>query len=363
MALQEIIIQRIAKEGAISFHDFMEMCLYYPGLGYYTSEKEKFGQKGDYYTSPILSTLYGQMIGTQLEEMWQIMDRQPFVIVEYGAGTGALSFDILNYLKKKNSFYEYLKYVIIEKSSELKKVQQRLLPEKVEWLDDIEEITGFRGCVVSNEVVDNFSVHLVEMHEILMEVFVNFNNGFTEEFRPASQELQNYFQKQNIVLPTGYRTEVNLEALEWLRDISVHMVKGYTITIDYGYTSSEYYSEKRNLGTLACYYQHTVTDRLYSNIGRQDITAHVNFSALAVWGKKYGLDFTGYCNQNYFLRSLGLASFLRKLELENAADKGKLIQVNKLLFDMGDKFKVLIQRKGIDKNLLTGMQFSQHSLS
>ncbi|MEO6135605.1 MAG: SAM-dependent methyltransferase, partial [Ginsengibacter sp.] len=202
---------------------------------------------------------------------------------------------------------------------------------------------------------------LVEMHESLKEIFVNFNNGFTEELRPASQELQNYFEEQNIVLPKGYRTEINLEALEWLNDISVHLASGYVITIDYGYTASEYYSAKRNLGTLACYYQHTVTGNLYENIGKQDITAHVNFSALAIWGKKYGLDFTGYCNQNYFLRSLGLASFLRKVELENVADKGKLIQINKLLFDMGDKFKVLIQQKGIATKLLTGMQFSQHN--
>jgi SAM-dependent MidA family methyltransferase len=131
------------------------------------------------------------------------------------------------------------------------------------------------------------------------------------------------------------------------------------ITIDYGYLSNEYYADKRNLGTLACYYQHSVTDQLYANIGQQDITAHVNFSALNVWGKKYGLDYSGFCNQNYFLRSLGLANYLRQMEIDNLYSRESLFQVNKLLMDMGNKFKVLIQQKGIPNKALTGMQFAR----
>jgi SAM-dependent MidA family methyltransferase len=164
-------------------------------------------------------------------------------------------------------------------------------------------------------------------------------------------------------LAEGYRTEINLESIDWIQHISTHLAKGYILTIDYGYTAREYYSADRKAGTLACFYQHTVSGELYHHIGEQDITAHVNFTALNIWGQKYGLDLTGYCNQNYFLRSLGLGSFLRELEINTPAEnRNSLFQVNQLLMDMGHKFKVLIQQKGLDKKQLTGMQFSTGSL-
>jgi len=358
MQVSEIIIQRIREIGPISFRDFMEMALYYPGMGYYTSEKDKIGKQGDYYTSPVLSSLYGQMIGRQLEEMWHIMNKEPISLVEYGAGTGALCFDILGYLKKNVDLYEGLRYCIIEKSEVMKQKEQALLNEKVEWLDNINDITGFTGCVLSNEVIDNYPVHLVIMDDELMEVFVDYTNEFVEVHRPASKEIKNYLAQQNISLPNGYRTEINLQAVQWIKEIARSLKRGFVITIDYGFLCHELYSAERNTGTLACYYKHCVTDLPYCNIGQQDITAHVNFSALTTWGKKYGLDCTGFCNQNYFLRSLGLANHLRKIELEND-NKEYLFQINKLLIETGNKFKVLIQQKGIKSKELTGMQFSR----
>jgi SAM-dependent MidA family methyltransferase len=360
MQLSEIVIQKIQKDGPISFRDFMEIALYYPRMGYYTSEKEKIGKNGDYYTSPVLSSVFGEMIGRQLEEMWCLMDKEPIMIVEYGAGTGALCFDILNYLKQNTALYQQLKYCIIEKSEVMKQKEEKILHEKVEWIDDISDIKKINGCILSNEVLDNFSVHLVEMKDELMEVFVDYKNEFIEALRPASEELKNYFVMQNIVLPKNYRTEVNLQALEWIKEITASLQRGFIITIDYGFSCDELYSEKRNTGTLACYYQHKVTDLLYCNIGRQDITAHINFSALHFWGKKYGLECTGFCNQQYFLRSLGLANYLRKIEMESTNNNKELFfQVNKLLMEMGNKFKVLIQQKGVQSKALTGMQFSQ----
>jgi SAM-dependent MidA family methyltransferase len=360
MQLSEIIIQKIQKTGPISFRDFMEMALYYPGMGYYTSEKDKIGKQGDYYTSPVLSSIYGQMIGRQLEEMWYIMDKDPITIVEFGAGTGALCFDILLYLKKNAALYQQLKYYIIEKSAVMKQKEQKLLKEKVEWINSINEIPGITGCVLSNEVIDNFSVNLVIMKYELMEVFVDYKNEFIEVLRPAPEGLKNYLAEQNISLPGGYRTELNIEALEWIKGIATNLKRGYVITIDYGFPCKELYGEKRNLGTLACYYQHCITDLPYCNIGLQDITAHVNFSALNFWGKKYGLECTGFCNQNYFLRSLGLANYLREKEMKSSHNnKEFFFQVNKLLMEMGNKFKVLIQQKGIKSKALKGMQFSR----
>ena len=299
------------------------------------------------------------MIGRQLEEMWSILDKDPITIVEYGAGTGALCFEILLYLKKNAALYQQLKYCIIEKSAVMKQKEQKLLNEKVEWINDIHEIPEITGCVLSNEVVDNFSVNLVIMQDELMEVFVDYKNEFVEVLRPATDELKNYLTEQNIHLPTGYRTELNIQALEWIREIAANLKRGFVITIDYGFPCKELYDEKRNLGTLACYYQHCVSDLPYCNIGLQDITAHVNFSALNSWGKQYGLECTGFCNQNYFLRSLGLANYLRKKEMESTHNnKEFFFQGNKLLMEMGNKFKVLIQQKGIKSKTLTGMQFS-----
>ena len=364
MELTEIIIKKIRDEGPVSFHDFMEMALYYPGLGYYTSDREKFGKSGDYFTSPLLSKIYGQMIGLQLEEMWQIMNEHPMTIVEYGAGSGTLCSDILSYLEKNSALYEHLKYYIIEKSEYLQQKQQERLPEKVKWANSINELKGFTGCVLSNEVVDNFSVHIVVMEDELMEVFVDYTDEFVEVLQPASEEIKNYLQQQHIHLSKGYRTEINLEAEHWIKEIAGNIEKGFVITIDYGYLCNELYSPERKTGTLACYYQHAVNLLPYSQIGYQDITAHVNFSALHLWGKKYGLEYTGFCNQYYFLHSLGLGTYLRHLEKEAHQDQDRKAfhQMYQLLMEMGNKFMVLIQQKGLKSKTIKGMQFALPSL-
>ena len=358
MAIAEILINKIKKEGPVSFHDFMEMALYYPSLGYYDSTHNRIGERGDYYTSPVLTSLFGSMIGKQLEEMWQAMDKKPFTIIEYGAGTGVLCHDILRYLRNNETLYTELRYCIIEKSETMRKLEKSNLTEKVSWYNSIDEIPEINGCVLSNELLDNFPVHKVVMKEELMEVFVDYRNGFIEVLEPANEDLKDYLEEQHITLPKDYTTEINLQAIDWIRDIAANLKTGFVLTIDYGYSASEFYHPKRNSGTLVCYKDHEINDSPYSNIGSQDITAHVNFTALNHWGKKYGLEYAGYTTQDYFLRSLGLVNYLRQLEIENPADnKNLIIQIQKLLMDMGAKFKVLIQQKGIKNKMLAGMQF------
>ena len=138
MQLAEIIVKKIRAGGPVSFHDFMEMALYYPGLGYYTSQKNRIGKHGDYYTSPVLSSLYGQMIAKQIEEMWRLMDEEPFSIVEYGAGSCVLCFDILDYLKNNEDLYRYLNYYIIERNGLSQQTEQRPLHPKAKFICDIE---------------------------------------------------------------------------------------------------------------------------------------------------------------------------------------------------------------------------------
>ena len=359
MELSEILQSKIKREGPVSFHDFMEMALYYPSLGYYNSDRNKIGKEGDYYTSPVLSALFGELIGKQIEEMWMVLDKKPFTIVEYGAGTGVLCDDILKYLQKNPLLYDALSYCIIEKGEAMKKWQQGFLSNKVSWHTSIDEIAPVNGCILSNELLDNFAVHKVKMEKELMEVFVDYNNGFEEIIKPANDELKDYLKAQDIILPEEYHTEINLQAIDWIKEIASGLEKGFVLTIDYGYSSEELYSPKRNSGTLICYKDHRVNSSPYDNIGGQDITAHVNFSALSYWGKKYGLESAGFTTQAHFLRSLGLMNYLRNLELQDPKNNRDLIlQIQKLLMDMGTKFKVLIQQKNVKSNMLSGIQFA-----
>lgn len=359
MQLFEKIIQKISREGPISFSDYMEMVLYEPGLGYYTSAKEKIGSQGDYYTSSILSPIFGRLIGRQLEEMWQLMGREDFTIVEYGAGTGALCSSILDYLKNNKPLYNQLHYCIIEKSPAMREKEKRCLNEKVNWYDTINDIGKFSGCVLSNELVDNFSVHQVIMQDDLTEVFVGYESGgFIEILKPADKSLKQYLQQLNVTLPNGFRTEINLQALGWLKEIGENLKKGFVLTIDYGYPSVELYREYRCHGTVVCYHQHQVNNTPYNHIGEQDITAHVNFSALKHWGSKSGLECCGFTQQGHFLRSLGLMDHLRALEENEKDNKEKVLCLYNLLADIGSKLKVLIQQKGLPKSQLSGLKLA-----
>ncbi len=362
MFLSDIITEKILSEGPISFHDFMDMCLYYPGLGYYTSTKDKIGKKGDYYTSPSLTPAFGATIGRQLEEMWRLLGEPEFTVVEYGAGMGFLCHDILEFLKSNNAFYDKLNYCIIEKSPAMREKATLHLPEKVRWYDSIADLGTITGCVLSNELLDNFAVHRVVMAEELMEIFVDHRNGFVEILQPASRELKDYFSELDVTLPTGYCTEVNLEATKWIREIAGALEKGYVLTIDYGYASHELYREYRCRGTLMCYNRHKINDHPYSNIGEQDITTHVNFSALHHWGMKNGLNSCGFTDQAHFLLSLGFEDHFKKKGLENNdLDGGKIaFLLHTLLVDMGSKFKVLIQEKGAAERKLSGLRYTRN---
>ncbi|HET6994135.1 MAG TPA: SAM-dependent methyltransferase [Chitinophagaceae bacterium] len=360
MQLSDIIIEKIRHKGPIPFRDFMEMCLYDPDAGYYTSREDKIGANGDYYTSSDLSELSGAMIGKQLEEMWAITGRKEFSIVEYGAGTGRLCNDVLDYLKNNREFYSVLKYYIIEKSPSMRQKEEGLLTGKVTWLESIRELCPVTGCIISNELVDNFSVHKVVMEDELKEVFVDYHNGFVELLKPADKKLVDYFGELGVGLPAGFCTEINLEATEWIKEIATCLEKGYVLTIDYGYLSGELYKQCRSKGTLLCYHQHTINDEPYHNIGKQDITSHVNFSALSHWGSKYGLHTSGYINQAGFFLSLDWEDHLNKVLLKKRDTYLGFREYAFLkyifLVDMGQKFNVLIQQKGVPSTSLRGLQ-------
>jgi len=334
----------------------MEMALYHPGQGYYAASRDAIGETGDFYTSPYLSDLFGEIVAGQLEEMWMWLDRRPFTIVECGAGAGLLCRDILHRLKNNPEMFDHLQYVIIEKSEWMRKKEQTLLAAEgflpqLRWASSFRQLSHIHGCILSNELLDNFPVHTVVMDEgqQLMEVFVTFDNGFKEILRPAPPSLQNYLHEFGIILPKGFRAEINLEATEWIRDAANALASGFVLTIDYGHCAADLYS--RQSGTLACYHRHRVAHCPYEHIGEQDITTHVNFSALDHWGRRYGLEYCGYTSQTRFLQGLGLTARLRR---EGVATP----QLRKLI-EMSEQFKVLIQRKNLPRVYLSGLQFSQ----
>jgi SAM-dependent MidA family methyltransferase len=358
MTLSNLIIQKIKQRGPISFRDFMEIALYYPGLGYYTSDKEKIGKTGDFYTSSNLTPAFGEMLGRQIEEMWNMLGEKEFTVVEMGSGMGLLSCDVLAYLRKNRELYQNLNYLILEKSPIMRDEQKKRLAEKVKWIDSIKELHGITGCIFSNELVDAFPVHIVIMEKELMEVFVDHNGSFIEVLRPAASELKDYLSELGLMLPQGFRTEINIDAIKWMEEISYSLNKGFVITIDYGYPSDELYQEYRNMGTLMCYYKHTTNDSPFMNIGEQDITSHVNFSALDHWGAKFGLETCGFTDQAHFLMGLGIEDYLKNLHDKDPVNYyKKMLPIKTLMMDMGETFKILIQKKGVGDCELSGLKF------
>ena len=357
-SLSDIIVETIKGHGPISFKDFMENALYHPQLGYYISEKQKLGPQGDFYTSPELTPIFGKIVTHQLVEMWEYLGRRQFTIVEYGAGTDSLCRDILCQSKGHSPFYDGLRYIIIEKSPAMRTLQKKTLFEKVRWVETVHELPAFSGCILSNELIDNFAVHVVVMEDQLMEVYVDYDQGFVEILKPAGQQLLNYFDEQQLSLPRGFRTEVNLEALQWIKEVSQHLEEGFVLTMDYGYSAAELCETRNKSGSIMCYYRHTVNDNPFHLIGEQDITAHVNFSALKHWGAKYGLTCCGYTTQAQFLRSLGIMRELRSAETQDLVNRSDLKKINSLIFGLGQKIKLMIQQKGKPCKFLTGLQFA-----
>jgi SAM-dependent MidA family methyltransferase len=367
--LVEKIIDYITSKAKqrITFAEYMNMVLYHPKYGYYSTEAAKIGKEGDFFTSVHLGADFGEMLAIQFIEMWEILDKPtPFTLVEIGAGQGYLAIDILNYLQRHSNLYSALKYIIIEKSPLLKQVQQQKLSNfPVQWYDLAEiETNSVVGCIFSNELVDalpvnQFTLQAGQLKEIYVGVSENVKKEAQDTFveiidEPSTQELLNYFDLINIDIrnyPDGYRSEVNLAALDWFAQVADKLQSGYIITIDYGYPAHRYYNPRRNQGTLQCYYQHRRHDNPYIYVGKQDITTHVDFTALERWGETWGLAKVGFTQQGLFLMALGLGERIAALSQSNLSVSDMLRRrdsLHQLIDPMGlGEFGVLIQSKGL----------------
>ena len=358
-ALYQIIEGKIQSHGDMTFADFMADCLYYPEHGYYTSHRDRIGKQGDFFTSSSVHALYGGLIARQLQEMDQLLGAEQFIVVEQGAGEGHLAKDILDALQlEAPELYSRIRYRLVEVSPDNRQRQQEQLSDHAECIDwcSEEAVEPFTGCYISNELIDAFPVHVVEKHNgQLQEVFVTCHEDeFGEVIAPLStEELAKHFAWLGVEPCEGNRGEVNLEAVRWIHRVATKLQRGFVLTVDYGYPAEELYAPFRRNGTVMCYHKHAAKEDPYRMVGEQDITAHVDFTALQKAGSEVGLETLYFKEQYRFLMALGFVEKLIELQAQvtdpNQAQKLRMTLKNLIMPDegMGSTFKVLVQSKGV----------------
>ncbi|MBC8211968.1 MAG: SAM-dependent methyltransferase [Gammaproteobacteria bacterium] len=353
--LIECIIQHIeAAGGVISFRDYMQYCLYEPGLGYYAAGATKFGAAGDFVTAPEVSALFGQTLANHLRDLFsQGVAPQ---MLEFGAGTGKLCVDIIQRLNALG--VDWLAYSILETSSDLQQRQQTLLEQqlssadlqKVSWLSGLPQ--AFNGVVLGNEVLDAMPVNILLKDKDWLELGVAYRD---QQFvwQPYSSDSAAVQQMRQIdadqQLPDQYCTELNLNYQPWCKSLAEVCHQAVLLLVDYGYLQPQYYHPQRYTGTLVCFYQHRVHPDPLIYPGLQDVTAFVDFDAFADAALETGFRIVGLFTQAEFLIANGLLELLPA-----AADAMQQItfsqQVKSLTLpgEMGEKFKVIELHKGLD---------------
>ncbi len=374
-AMQDYLAYRIqgSEGGFMPFEEWMHHALYAPGLGYYATGSTKFGSdapEGDFTTGPELTPLFGQALAGQVAQILAASGTKN--VLEVGAGTGALAAALIPAL---NLLDIRPQYQILEVSPELRERQQQRLGSlhaNVQWLKALP--SDFKGCVIANEVLDAMPATLFSWDDAgnLLELGVGLESGagqpagadsgaehnepprFTLVERPADEHLQALMSRRMPPLP-GYRSEVNVQAEAWMRQLGAWLKKGAALLIDYGFPQREFYHPQRAEGTLMCHFRHHAHADPLLYPGLQDITTHVDFTAMADAALEGGLEILGYTSQARFLMNAGLIEILTGLDPHDAAGYAKVVgPVQKLLSEaeMGELFKVMAVGRGLDVPLM-----------
>jgi len=365
--LAELLADRIRRFGPLTFADYMRECLYHPVHGYYSKAESK--RFADYYTSVDVHPIFARLLARQFAEMWESLGRPAeFVLVEAGAGVGRFAAHVLDFCEVKlPAFYDALRYAAVERSASRR--QQAMTAAKrhatAGRFTASAEVPAYisAGCFFSNELVDALPVHRMLMDGgALKEILVGFHDGrFVDVLAPLSTcAITEYFSAQGITLCERQHAEAGLEACDWISEIGRRLERGYVLTIDYGHPAAELFDERHMRGTLLAYQNHRVSEDFYASPGEQDLTAHVNFTALESWGKRSGLETAGFTSQTAFLLALGRGNEFADLydEGQTEAERTKArLQLKTLIHPegMGERFQVLIQRKGLLPAPLTGL--------
>ena len=351
--LQALINSEIENAGGwISFARYMELALYAPGLGYYSAGSRKLGAAGDFITAPELSSLFGRTLARQLAELLaqDIPD-----LIELGAGSGALAAVLLEELALLDRLPQ--RYLILEVSADLRERQQTHIrahvpahASRVQWLDRLPE--SINAVIFGNEILDALPVHRVRVDQgSIAEIGVVARAGsYACACRPAPAALTAAVPLQQI--PDDYETEINIAAPALVTDLAQRLTRGALMFIDYGFPAQEFFHPQRNRGTLMCHYRHHAHDDPFLWPGLQDITAHVDFSAIAEAGKT--LDLLGYANQAQFLINCGITALLAETPAADVTRYAPLAaQAQQLLSpaEMGELFKVIALGRGITSPL------------
>lgn len=365
--LSAILAARIAASGPIPFAEFIRECLYHPEHGYYS--RLGMRRRGDYYTSVDVHAIFGRLIARQLVEMWELLGSpHSFLTVESGAGVGRLAANILDFAARQlPAFYAAIQYVAVEHSAERRAEHATALAlhaagGRVSSSAEIPTNIA-AGCIFSNELLDALPTHRVVMNGgKLREIYVGVEGGrFVEILRePSTPAIEQYFQEQGIALSEGHHAEACLDACCWIENAGRAIDRGFVLTIDYGHEAPALYDERHNRGTLLAYRNHQVTENILDAPGERDLTSHVNFTALQLWGRRAGLETTGLVTQSQFLVALGRANEFADLYERGQSEIEKLrarLSLKNLIHPegLGEKFQVLIQHKGIEHPRLTGL--------
>jgi SAM-dependent MidA family methyltransferase len=366
-AVTDLLARRIRASAPISFAEFMRECLYHPVHGYYSRTNAR--RFADYYTSVDVHPIFGRLLARQFAEMWSLLGSpHRFIVVESAAGVGRLAGHILDFCARElPEFYAALEYVAVERSAARRaehaaRMETHAVAGHATSAPEIPENIP-AGCIFSNELLDALPVHRVIMeHGSLWEIFVGYENGrfIEQQGTPSMPALQEYFTEQGITLADGQQAEVCFEACDWVECAGRALQRGFVLTIDYGHEAGLLYGEHHNRGTLLAYRDHTVTENILDAPGEQDLTAHVNFTVLGLWGRRAGLARTGLVTQSQFLVALGRGNEFADLYEPGQTEMEKLrarLLLKNLIHPegLGEKFQVLIQHKGIAAPRLTGL--------
>lgn len=348
------IAEAIAEAGGwISFARYMELALYAPGLGYYAAGAVKLGTEGDFVTAPEISPLFGQTLARSVADVLLAAGNS---VLELGAGSGRLACDLLQALDELGVGVD--DYRILEVSPDLRSRQEATLAaaglhDRVRWIDRLPERVD--GVAVANEVFDALPVHLVAWRsDGIFERGVGLNgSGFAWDERPITDPGL-AAAAAAIDVPRPYRSEISLAGPALMRSLAAVLERGAIIAIDYGFPAREYFHPQRAQGTLMCHYRHRAHGDPFFQPGLNDITAHVDFSALAAAAAAAGLDVLGYTSQAGFLLDCGITAILAQTPADDAARYLPLVAgAQKLLSpaEMGELVKVLAIGRGIERPL------------
>lgn len=362
------IIEEISRQGPLTFARYMDLALYSPGLGYYSAGASKFGAAGDFITAPEISPIFSQCVARQCRQT--LKDLNGGDILELGAGTGVMAIDILKELKCNQCLPNH--YLILEVSADLRERQKtrlkKQIPElfdRVVWLNRLP--IDFIGVILGNEVMDALPVHKFRIeNNIIKEICVDFEKGefLWKIIDPLSITLIQKIRKLGVDFPDDYESEINLLLTPWIASLANILKKGLILLIDYGFPRHEYYHPERNRGTIACHYQHHSHFNPLILTGIQDITVHVDFTAVAEAAAYHRLTLAGFIHQAGFLLNCDITSLLSTRNIVEHYHIAQQIKKLTLPSEMGELFKVIALTRNYNSTLLgftSGNQIARFS--